>query len=131
MSSPLYLCLPHYTYVLDAIKGHIRRLTGREWLPDELMCDFKQALISSIETELPLSQIDGCYFHFIQSLRKKVGDLGLINPYRNYAILKSVIRKLMAMGFLPLNFITGTFHILSTSYLTRRLMITYPAFVGS
>ena len=75
------------------------------------------------------SQIDGCYFHFTQSLRKKVSELGLVNPYRNYVILKSVIRKLMAMGFLPLNFITGTFYILSTSKLVRPLMITYPALV--
>ena len=62
--------------------------------------------------------------NFTQSLWMKVGELGLINPYRNY-----VIFKLMAMGFLPLNFITGTFHKLSTSNLARRLMITFPALV--
>ena len=125
MSSPLYLYLPHYTYVLYAIQGHIRRLTGRDWLPDEFICDFEQALISLIEDEFPLSQIDGCYFHFIQSLWK-VGELGLINHYRNDVILKSITRKLMTMGF---NFIIGTFHILSTSNLVRRLMVTYPALV--
>ena len=77
----------------------------------------------------PFAEIDGCYFHFTKNLWKQVAEFGLIVGYRNNENLKTVIRKIMALGFLPLLFITGAFHVLSTSVLVAQLMREYPNLV--
>ena len=71
--------------------------------------DFEQSIISAIETELPLEMIDGCYFHYSQSLWKRLGKFGLIAPYKNDQDFKGIIRKIMALDFLPLQFVSGVF----------------------
>ena len=59
---------------------------------------------------------------FTKNLRKEVSGLGLIIPYRNNEDIKRIIRKVMALGFLALHFVTGAFHILRTSTLVTQLM---------
>ena len=114
---------------LSAIKERILKIAGVEWQPTEFVCDFEQAIIASVEDEFPLASIARCYFHFTKDLWKQVSDLALIIPYRNNEELKRVIGKVMALGFLPLHFVTGAFHILSTGALVTQvtqLMREYP-----
>ena len=119
--------IPEYAYVLDAIKTRLRVLSGHPWHPRSFICDFEQAIIAAVEIEFPHATIDGCYFHFNKGLWRKVSEVGLIVDYKNDDNLKNVIRKVMALGFLPLNFIVQVFNILTTSPLVAQLEITYPA----
>ena len=119
--------IPEYAYVLDAIKTRRRVLSGHPSQPRSFICDFEQAIIAAVEIEFPHATIDGCYFHFTKSLWRKVSEVGLVVDYKNDDNLKNVIRKVMALGFLPLNFIVQVFNIPTTSPLVAQLEITYPA----
>jgi hypothetical protein len=44
----------------------------------------------------------GCYFHYTQSIYKKIKSLGLSNEYKNNEEIRSCSRKLMAIPLLPI-----------------------------
>ncbi|CAB4031965.1 Hypothetical predicted protein [Paramuricea clavata] len=77
----------HYRQVLQVIQHKILHATGSEWEPEAIVCDFEQALITAIQTELPNTRIEGCYFHFNQSLWRHVKDLAIMR--NNFALLRT------------------------------------------
>lgn len=115
-----------YRQVLQVLKQEVRRVTHHRWNPRNIVCDFEQALITAVETDLPASTIEGCYFHFNQSLWRHVCEFGLTRPYRIDERLKRLIRKVMAIGFLPVAIVRNNFLLLWNSNLTRRLVQRYP-----
>ena len=78
-----------YRHVLQTIKTKVRNITGHRCRPRRVVCDFEQALIAAVETEFRHTQISGCYFHFCQSLWRKVQNLGLAADYRRHLRLKN------------------------------------------
>ena len=89
--------------------------------------DFEQALISAVETELPTTSIQGCYFHFNQSLWRHIQDLGLARGYRHDERLQQLLRKVMSLGFLPTALVRNNFQLLRHARQTRRLIRRYAA----
>ena len=87
-----------YKHFFQTLKIKIRQVTGHRWRPRRVICDFEQALLVAVEKELRHAQISGCYFHFNQSLWRKVQNLGLAASYRQHRELKKVIRKVMAIS---------------------------------
>ena len=61
-----------YRQVLQVLQQKIQGVTGRDWEPVAIVCDFEQAQITAIQTELPNTRVEGCYFHFNQSLWRHV-----------------------------------------------------------
>ena len=47
------------------------------WMPDRVVTDFEVAAMNAIRAELPAVRVNGCYFHFTQSLWRKIQELGL------------------------------------------------------
>jgi hypothetical protein len=115
-----------YRHVFQTLKTKIRQVTGHRWRPRRVICDFEQDLLVAVETELRHARISGCYFHFNQSLWRKVQNLGLAASYRQHRELKKVIRKVMAIGYLPVLLVRQHFHILRTSRRTMRLCRGFP-----
>lgn len=115
-----------YRHVFQVLKGKIREVTNHRWRPRRVVCDFEQAIITAVETELPRAQISGCYFHFNQNLWRKVQNLGLATEFRQNQRLKKVIRKVMAIGYLPLAVVRQNFRLLRTSRNTVRLCRRFP-----
>ena len=87
-----------YRHVFQTLMAKIRQVTGHRWRPRRVICDFEQALLVAVEKELRHVQISGCYFHFNQSLWRKVQNLGLAESYRQHRELKKVILKVMAIS---------------------------------
>lgn len=79
---PLAFCLLKgketglYRQMIRRIKDRVFYITGRHFNPGRVFCDFEIALVSAIETELPHSSVKGCYFHFTQSIWRRVMELG-------------------------------------------------------
>ena len=69
---------------------------------------YEQSLIAAVETELPNTRISGCYFHFGQNLWRRVQSLGLARDYRQNRRLKKTIRKVIAIGYLPMALVKQT-----------------------
>ncbi|CAH1242514.1 Hypp6790 [Branchiostoma lanceolatum] len=60
--------------------AHQREGEGGNLSPEMIVSDFEVSIISSNETEFP-DAISGCYFHFCQSLWRRIQQLGLAGPY--------------------------------------------------
>ncbi len=115
-----------YRQLLRHVKQKVRRETGHALRPRKVVCDFEASLIAAIETELPRSSVRGCYFHFCQSLFRKIQELGLAGPFRRHKRLRKCVKKLMALGYLPLAIVRQTFANFSTSRSTTAVCQRFP-----
>ena len=50
-----------------------------------VLTDFEQAAITAFRNSLPFAQVTGCFFHFQQSLLRKLNTLGLSDRYCKYS----------------------------------------------
>ena len=115
----------HYRQVLQQIKRSVRRVTRHDWEPTAVVMDFEQALLSAVETELPRTVAEGCYFHFNQSLWRHIQDLGLAREYRHDEQLKQLLCKVMSIGFLPTALVRNNFQLLRHERQTQRFITRY------
>lgn len=116
-----------YRQLLQHLKTRIRTTTHHRFRPDQVVCDFEMALKIAVETELANTRVSGCYFHFCQSLWRKIQDLGLAAIYRRRRKVRKLLRKVMAIGYLPSYIIRQNFNMLRMGRRTRRLVNRYPA----
>lgn len=116
-----------YRQILQAVKRKVLRLTGHTWEPASIVMDFEQALITAVETDLPNTRTELCYFHFNQSLWRRIQELGLTRAYKRDENLKEILRKVMSLGFLPVALVRNNFTLLRNSPGTRRKIYQYPA----
>lgn len=130
---PLAFCLltskrtALYREMIRQLQQSILRLSGQAFQPDRVICDFEISLMTAIETDLPNAVIKGCYFHFCQSLWRKVQELGLSVLYRQNSSVKKVVRKIMSLAFLPLAIVRMTFNLIYTSRSIARLFRNHPS----
>jgi len=117
----------HYRQLLQHVKERIRNATGHRLRPTRVICDFENALMIALETELVNTQICGCYFHFCQSLWRKIQELGLARAYIRRRRVRQLLRKIMALGHLPVAIVRQNFFVLANERRTRRLIDRYPA----
>ena len=115
-----------YRQVLSALKIGARQITGHRWRPETVIVDFELAAVTAFESEFPNARIRGCYFHFNQALWRHIGELGLVRAYKDDRTFKKLVKKVMAIGFLPLAFVQNQFNLLQNSNRTRRMITRYP-----
>lgn len=131
---PLAFCLltgktvGQYRQVLQHLKREVRRTTRRALRPKRVVLDFEASLLTAVETEFPHARISACYFHFNQSLWRHVQELGLAAEYRRNRRLKTSVRMIMAIGFLPLALVRLNFQTYRGTRRIRRLIRRLPAF---
>ncbi|CAH1242502.1 Hypp6779 [Branchiostoma lanceolatum] len=115
-----------YRQVLQHIKEKEREETGHDLSPEMIVSDFEVSIISSNETEFP-DAISGCYFHFCQSLWRRIQQLSLTGPCRWDPGLKRCLRKVMGIGYLPVALVRFNFHEHIGRNSTQQLIGQYPA----
>ncbi|CAN7945721.1 unnamed protein product, partial [Ixodes pacificus] len=69
--------------------------------PDIFMTDFEQALIGGLRDVFPQAAHRGCHFHFAQRVWASVQRAGLQSAYSSDNQLRALIRKLVALSFVP------------------------------
>ena len=99
-----------YRQTLQVVKHNVWRTSRYWWRPHLVISDYEQSLIAAVETELPNARISGCYFHFGQNLWRRVQSLGLARDYRQNRRLKKTIRKVIAIGYLPMALVRQMFY---------------------
>jgi len=117
----------HYRQILQHVKGRVRNLTGHRFSPNMAICDFEHSLRIAIDTDLRGTRVRSCYFHFCQSLWRRIQELALVVPYSRHRHLKACIQKVMAIAYLPVAIVRQNFIILFTCRRTRRLINRFPA----
>jgi hypothetical protein len=116
-----------YRKMLSKIKERVLEVSGSHLDPRILLTDFEISLMSAIEAEFPQATVKGCFFHFTQSIWRRVLELGLARPYKHDRKLSNFVRKLMAMAYIPTALVRQNFQLIHGCRSIRRLVQRYPA----
>ena len=114
-----------YEKLFGSIKARLTTLGFPNWAPANVICDFELAIQQAATSVFPGVNILGCYFHFCQSIWRRVQECGLATAYRNVPKVKKTIRRIMALGYLPLSFVGHCFRTIITN--TPNMVSQYPA----
>ena len=78
------------------------KITQEAWIPNKICTDFERGLINSYtEQFIESTSVKGCYFHFTQSIIKKIGTLRLRVEFKINKDFKNMVLLLFACAYLP------------------------------
>ena len=112
---------------MQTLKRRVMSCTGNQLQPTFVVCDFEQSIKIAVEAELPNAEVNACYFHFTQSLWRRVQALGLAATYRQHKSVRTVIRKVTALAFLPRLLMRQNLTVFLQSRQWQRVVQRYPA----
>lgn len=69
--------------------------------PKTIMIDFEKGAINAFKNAFPHTCIKGCFFHFNQSVYRKVQEFGLKRRYDTDSAFALKLRLLCALAFIP------------------------------
>lgn len=103
-----YFLLPNksrrtYERMIDMLKAKVPRLNV-----SEILVDFEQAAISAFADGLNVN-VSCCFFHLRQSVRRKLGELGLIVRYNAETIFQEKVAQLIALTLVPVDDVPEVF----------------------
>lgn len=81
----------------------------------KVVADFEKAMWKAVTAVFPDVSVNGCLFHWSQSVWRKTQDLGLAAAYRENGPIQSFIRKLFALPCLPHEHIEAAFDNLNVA----------------
>lgn len=97
-----------YTQMLDAVKLLVPKAN-----PRKVLVDFERAAMNAFEAAFPAATVTGCYFHLTQSVIRKVNEIGMKVDYQNDDALRTFVRCLPALAFVPINDVVEAFDLLA------------------
>ena len=83
--------------------------------PSKILVDFERATINEFQSAYPGATLTGCYFHLTQSVIRKVNEIGLKTVYQNDDDIRTGIRCLSSLAFVPPTDVGEAFDILTES----------------
>ncbi|RNA09464.1 hypothetical protein BpHYR1_042377, partial [Brachionus plicatilis] len=86
-----------------------------EVFPKSINSDFELAFINACDKVFPGTPINGCYFHFKQSMWRKIQDVGLSEDYRADRKIRSTLLLLQCLAYLPEKDVVSAFDELKES----------------
>jgi hypothetical protein len=109
---------------------------GMTFEPELITSDFETGLIKTVKQhvcsfssdleidllfslyilQFPMARHIGCYFHYTQSIHRKIQTLGLSTVYKDDERARSICHKLMALALLPLNKVESAFQSLAEDH---------------
>lgn len=102
------------------VRDRLQQLTGSLNV-QRISLDFEQAVWQACRSVFPSCRLHGCFFHWCQSVWRKVQEIGLQSEYSNDPTAKRVIRHLFGLPFLPHALIPRTFRLLCYDANTSKL----------
>lgn len=74
-----------------------------------IIVDFERALKNSLERIFPESAVNGCLYHFSQSIWRSIQNLKISSLYYHDDSFRSKIRKILNLAFFPSDTIKNTY----------------------
>ncbi|KRZ92326.1 Retrovirus-related Pol polyprotein from transposon [Trichinella sp. T8] len=96
-----------YSRIFEVLLSKAEEL-GAQLDPAKFFWDFETNLIPAIQGNFPNIRVQGCFFHFCQTVLRQVGRLGIRTDYMNN---QEIRRKTLA--FLPVNLVPAGFEIIN------------------
>lgn len=103
-----------YVSLINNIKSLAMSLNS-VFNPPKIVADFETGWLSAMNEALPNSIFNGCYFHFTQSIWRKIQDLGLSTLYKNCLDINITVRQITGLGFLPIDNVYETFELIRSN----------------
>jgi len=98
-----------YVRVFEELKRHQENLQ-----PQSILTDFELSAINAFQFSFPNSEHRGCFFHFSQSIWRRVNDISEIRErYVKEAEFAHNIKKLVCLAFVPVNDVVIAFEQLT------------------
>ncbi|XP_003737961.1 uncharacterized protein LOC100898720 [Galendromus occidentalis] len=69
--------------------------------PTSVSVDFEKGLMNAFSAYFPDAQIQGCFFHLVQNMKKQVAAHGLSRRYRNEPDFELKAKMISALAFIP------------------------------
>lgn len=91
-----------YSTILNQVKAKSPALN-----PPQINIDFELATLKAIKEVFPNTKVQGCIFHFFQSLVRNLAQHGLKSRYETDVRFAFEIRQIMALAFLPVEEVVG------------------------
>ena len=79
------------------------------WSPEVIKMDFEAETIKACNLHFPKVIITGCSFYFMQSLWRKIQELGLIKKYREDEEIRKTLPMFSALCLLPVEKVEEAF----------------------
>jgi len=98
--------------------------------PESYTSDFESACMLAFESTFPDAAIRTCYFHLMQSFRRKADGVGLKKLIRTDANIGFDFRKLRAITFLPVSDMRNVWDTISAE-VDQRFLLLINWFEGS
>ena len=89
-----------YQAVFESISKKFDELLHVKLSPKVIKVDFEQTVISAIQQCFPEAKVNGCNFHFKQSLYRRVQHEGLVQDYRENTEVPQHIRMVAIKTYL-------------------------------
>ncbi|XP_066588086.1 uncharacterized protein [Prorops nasuta] len=92
-----------YASLINFIKLKITSIFN----PKKIVTDFEAGLQKSITTTLPHTKLQGCYFHYVHSINRKIEKLGFLKKKSNNLTIndevkiKVIVREICNLPLLP------------------------------
>ena len=108
-------------------KLYIRALAALKnifpFMPKNIIVDFEKALINACTYCFPTAMLNGCLFHFSQSIWRNIKRMKeLYQEYRNNnPIIKELIRKIINLAFVPEDSVLNEYNLVIFEINTRKL----------
>ena len=116
-----------YTYVtmFNVIKERCCSL-GVAFSPSQILSDYESGFLKACQLVFPEAQKMGCYFHYTQSIYKRIQRLGLAYSYRFNEKLRLFVRRIFCLAYLPIGLVRINYTRLRESPKTARLIAKKP-----
>uniref|UniRef100_A0A6P7F682 UDP-glucuronosyltransferase 3A1-like n=1 Tax=Diabrotica virgifera virgifera TaxID=50390 RepID=A0A6P7F682_DIAVI len=110
-----YALLPNksratYSRMFDLIKNLKPNLS-----PTAIHCDFEQAAFAAMEDCFPGVNINGCFFHLAQNMKKHVAQLGHLTEYNNDAQFALNFKMVTSLAFVPVRHLDQAIDVLENA----------------
>ena len=113
----IYALLPNKTgdTYYDMIQTLKRKMAQLDlaFNPTTVMIEFETGMIPKLHLHFPTTSIKGCNFHFTQAIWRQAQHLGLTRAYHDSKYIRKIVRSLMALPFVPRNWIRHQFTAIS------------------
>ncbi|CAF1607645.1 unnamed protein product, partial [Didymodactylos carnosus] len=90
-----------YMFFIIKIRFLIPLAMDRLFKPEIIISDFETGLIPAVAADFPETKHRGCFFHYNQSIYRRIQTSGLGSAYSQDEEIRSGCHKLMALALLP------------------------------
>ena len=87
--------------------------------PLSITSDFEKAFLNASEKIFPDVKLNGCFFHFKQSMWRKITDLGLRQLYNDDEGVRHVLKLPQALAFIPPEDVIYGFNLIKSKVVNK------------